>query len=163
MHFYFQGTRLLEKEDVKFNTGIQTMSPYLTCLLPLLKYQHSFRKPQLIDTDIEIYLARSLGFSLTVLGVIVLFFMGTIPLSSSIAAAPIVSLDDTTDPKAPYAVPILLVTTLYQGFTAVYCYMRYVNISQTGFLLGCAGYGGLACMGMVSLLVFPSFKKNIFP
>lgn len=112
---------------------------------------------RLIETDVEIYLARALGLSLSVLGVIVLFFTGTIPLSSSMAGS-IASLDDTTDPKAPYARPILLVTTLFQGFTAVYCYMRYVNVSQTGFLLGCAGYGALACMGMVSLS--DSISKN---
>jgi len=79
-----------------------------------------------------------------------LFFTGTIPLSSSIAA-PIASLDDSTDPKAPYAVPILRVTAMFHAFTAIYCYMRYVNVAQTGFLLGCAGYGALACLGMVSI------------
>ncbi|KEF56078.1 uncharacterized protein A1O9_07659 [Exophiala aquamarina CBS 119918] len=107
--------------------------------------------PELTDRlkipDIEVYLSRSLGLSLSVLGVIVLFFTGTIPLSSSIAA-PIASLDDSTDPKASYAVPILRVTMLFHLLTAIYCYMRYVNVSQTGFLLGSAGYGALACMGM---------------
>lgn len=104
------------------------------------------------STDIEIYLSRSLGLSLSVLGLIVLFFTGTIPLSSSIAG-PAIRLDElstTNDPKAPYAVPILRVTALFHFSCAVYCYMRYVNVAQTGFLLGCVGYGALACMGSVS-------------
>lgn len=104
------------------------------------------------STDIEIYLSRSLGLSLSVLGLIVLFFTGTIPLSSSIAG-PAIRLDEistTNDPKAPYAVPILRVTALFHFSCAVYCYMRYVNVAQTGFLLGSVGYGALACMGSVS-------------
>src|SRR4051794_31251935 len=103
-------------------------------------------------TDIEIYLSRSLGLSLSVLGLIVLFFTGTIPLSSSIAG-PAIKLDQinsSNDPKAPYAVPILRVTTLFHFSTAIYCYMRYVHVAQTGFLLGSVGYGALACMGSVS-------------
>lgn len=81
-----------------------------------------------------------------------MFFTGTIPLSSSIAG-PAVRLDElntSNDPKAPYAVPILRVTTLFHFATSVYCYMRYVYVAQMGFMLGCAGYGALACLGLVS-------------
>lgn len=97
-------------------------------------------------TDMEVYFGRSLGFSLAVLALIVLFFTGTIPLSSSIAEP--VSLDDN-DPKAPYAVPIVRVLTLWQSICLVYCYVWYTtSIVQIGFLIGALGYGILAAMGL---------------
>ncbi|KAL2400963.1 hypothetical protein ABEF95_000392 [Exophiala dermatitidis] len=96
-------------------------------------------------TDVEVYFCRSLGFALTLVALIVLFFTGSIPLSSSISEP--VSLEDN-DPKAPYAVPILRVTTLFHGLSMVYCYMRYVNYGQTGYILGAMGYGAIASLGL---------------
>ena len=76
---------------------------------------------------------------------IVMFFTGTIPLSSSISEP--VSLEDN-DPKAPYAVPILRITTMFHALGTIYCYMRYVKYSQTGYMLGAVGYGMMASMGL---------------
>ena len=98
-------------------------------------------------TDMEVYFGRSLGFSLVVLALIVLFFTGTIPLSSSIAEP--VSLEDN-DPKAPYAVPIVRVLTLWQSVCLIYCYVWYTSSTQGAgaYLIGALGYGILAAMGL---------------
>jgi hypothetical protein len=98
-------------------------------------------------TDMEVYFGRSLGFSLVVLALIVLFFTGTIPLSSSITEP--VSLEDN-DPKAPYAVPIVRVLTLWQSVCLAYCYVWYTSSTQGAgaYMIGVLGYGILAAMGL---------------
>lgn len=95
-------------------------------------------------SDLEIYFARSLGFSLAILAIIVLFFTGTIPLSSSITEP--ISLEDG-DPKAPYAMPIVRVMTLFHVIGLVYCYVRYFESGLGGFFLGAFGYGLMAVNG----------------
>lgn len=96
-------------------------------------------------TEIELYFSRSLGFSLAILALIVLFFTGTIPLSSSISEP--ISLEDN-DPKAPYAVPLVRVMTLWHSISLIYCYVRYMNSAQTGYVLGALGYGAMAAIGL---------------
>lgn len=83
------------------------------------------------------------------IALVVIFFTGTIPLTSTISEP--VSLEDT-DPKAPYARPILYVTTLFHCASAIYCYMRYVNYWQSGYVLGAMGYGAMACVGLWSVI-----------
>jgi hypothetical protein len=78
-----------------------------------------------------------------------LFFTGSIPLSSSITEP--VSMEDS-DPKAPYAVPIVRVTALFHAIFLIYCYIRYMSSGQLGFALGAAGYGVLAAMGIWCIL-----------
>lgn len=78
-----------------------------------------------------------------------LFFTGSIPLTSSISEP--VTLEDH-DPKAPYAVPILRVTTFFHALSMTHCYMRYVRYQQTGYMLGALGYGTLASVGLWSLV-----------
>ncbi len=95
--------------------------------------------------DIEIYFGRSLGLALVLIALIVMFFTGSMPLSSSISEP--VSLEDN-DPKAPYALPILRITTFFHGLSMVYCYIRWVNYRQTAYLLGAIGYGAMASFGL---------------
>lgn len=73
----------------------------------------------------------------------VLFLTGLVPIG---AAGEPITLDEA-DPRAPYAGPILLITTLFHGMSTIYCYMRYANVGQTGYMLGAAIYGALACFG----------------
>jgi len=73
----------------------------------------------------------------------VLFLTGLVPIG---AAGEPITLDEA-DPRAPYAGPILLITTLFHGVSAIYCYTRYANVGQTGYMLGAAIYGALACFG----------------
>ena len=78
-----------------------------------------------------------------------MFFTGSIPLSSSITE-PISLADD--DPKAPYAVPIVRITTGFNAVCLIYCYVRYVNVGNVAFLLGAVGYGLMAAMGLWCVL-----------
>ncbi|KIW31986.1 hypothetical protein, variant [Cladophialophora immunda] len=114
---------------------------------PVTSHSDDLRTPN--KTDVEIYLSRSLGFALVLIALIAIFFTGTIPLSSSISEP--VSLEDN-DPKAPYARPILQITTFFHSFSMVYCYMRYVNYEQTAYMLGALGYGILASVGIWSVI-----------
>jgi hypothetical protein len=109
------------------------------------------------STDLETYFCRSLAFALLLVMTIMLFFTGSIPLSSSVTEP--ISLEDL-DPKAPYAVPIVRVTALFHALFLIYCYIRYVNSGQLGFALGAAGYGLLAAMGMWCIL-FATSGGNI--
>lgn len=84
-----------------------------------------------------------------------LFFTGAVPISTSVAEP--ISLEDN-DPKAPYAQPILLVTFLFHLTSTIYCWVRYTNSGQTGYILGSVGYGGLACMAGF-LLMFGSSTR----
>ncbi|KIW12948.1 hypothetical protein PV08_08135 [Exophiala spinifera] len=96
-------------------------------------------------TELEVYFSRSLGFALLLIALIVLFFTGTVPLSSSITEP--VSLEDN-DPKAPYALPILRITTFFHALSMIYCYGRWINYRQTGYLLGTIGYAAMASFGL---------------
>ena len=114
-----------------------------TGMLAWLKLYSSLRAQT--PAELELYFSRSLGFSLVILALIVLFFTGTIPLSSTISEP--VSLEDN-DPKAPYAVHIVRVMTLWHLISLIYCYMRYVNTGQFGFVLGALGYGSMTALGL---------------
>jgi hypothetical protein len=113
--------------------------------------------PQLtVPVDLETYFCRSFAFSLLLVATIMLFFTGSIPLSSSITEP--ISTDDS-DPKAPYAVAIVRITTLFHTASLTYCYIRYVNSGQVGFALGAVGYGLLAAMGLWCVLFATSEGK----
>lgn len=109
-----------------------------------------------VPVDLETYFCRSLAFSLLLVATIMLFFTGSIPLSSSITEP--ISMDDS-DPKAPYAVPIVRITTLFHTASLIYCYIRYMNSAQVGFALGAVGYGLLAAMGLWCVLFATSGGK----
>ena len=85
-----------------------------------------------------------------------LFFTGSIPLSSSITEP--ISMEDS-DPKAPYAVPIVRITTIFHSVSLIYCYVRYVSSGQAGFVLGTIGYGFMGAMGMWCVLFATSGGK----
>ena len=95
--------------------------------------------------DLELYFARSLGFALTILASVVLFFTGTIPLSTSIRQG--VSSEDD-DPKAPYAVPLVRIITVFHSVSAIYCYVRWTHNGPAPYMLGAFGYGVMAAVGM---------------
>lgn len=77
----------------------------------------------------------------------VLFFTGTIPLSSNISQDIPLSISDE---RSPYAIPIISVTTAYHSVSLIYCYVQWVNqvAGQAGYLLGCLGDGFLAAVGI---------------
>ena len=79
----------------------------------------------------------------------ILFFTGTIPLSSSLAEP--VSADES-DPKSPYAVPIVRLTAIFHSIFAIYHYVRYTGSGQIGFVLGLTGSGIMASIGLWCIL-----------
>src|SRR5271154_3732106 len=95
--------------------------------------------------DLEIYFCRSLAFTLLLVALIMMFFTGSVPLSLSTSEP--ISLEDS-DPKAPYAVPIVRVTAMYHAVALLYSYGSYVNSGRVGFVLGAIGSGAMAAMGI---------------
>lgn len=79
----------------------------------------------------------------------ILFLTGAVPISTP-GSEPI-SLEDH-DAKAPYALPVLYITSLMHVLSSLYCYTQYVNYAQSGYLLGAIGYGGLAILGAWNLV-----------
>ncbi|KAI9836128.1 MAG: hypothetical protein M1837_003462 [Sclerophora amabilis] len=100
-------------------------------------------------TMVEVYLSRSLGFALLTIALLSIILTGSIPLTSSLSES---SPGDHSDPTAPYAVPILTITLIYQSGIAFYCYTRWASTDSTVFGLSTVGYGSLAALGLWCLL-----------
>lgn len=96
------------------------------------------------STDLEVYFSRFSALTLLCLTMMLLLLTGSIPLSA--ASAPI-SMEDS-ELEAPYAVPTIRVTMIFQVAAAVYCYVRYVSSGQLGFTLGTAGYAIMSLVGL---------------
>ncbi|KAJ9480945.1 hypothetical protein VN97_g12569 [Penicillium thymicola] len=104
----------------------------------------------------EVYFARCLGFCLLTIAVLTLMQTGLIPLTADIKEP--ATMDDT-DPKAPYAVPTLMVTTMFHAVSASYAYTWYVASGQGTFAIGFAGYFALAASGLWCVLFASSNGK----
>lgn len=106
--------------------------------------------------DLEAYFARFAGLALVLIAVIMMLLTGSIPLTAAPSDA--VSTEDS-DPKAPYAVPVLRLTMIFHALAAVYCYTTYVSSGQSGFMLGVLGYGILTAMGLWCVMFATSGGK----
>ncbi|EGC43127.1 conserved hypothetical protein [Histoplasma capsulatum var. duboisii H88] len=98
---------------------------------------------------LEIYFARCFGLSLLAIAAMTIMLTGSIPLSSS-AAYSISTEED--DPKAPYAVPTILMSSIFHASSACYTYAWFHTTRQTSFALAMVMYGGLASVGLWCLL-----------
>ncbi|PGH18581.1 hypothetical protein AJ79_00360 [Helicocarpus griseus UAMH5409] len=113
---------------------------------------------------LEIYFARSFGLTLLSLAALTMLLTGSIPLTtssptttnspsspphpdSSSAISP-----EPTDPKAPYAVPTVLLTSAFHASSAFYTYAWFHTTGEVSFALAMAVYGGLAAVGLWCLL-----------
>ncbi|KAF4540565.1 hypothetical protein DIS24_g3596 [Lasiodiplodia hormozganensis] len=103
-------------------------------------------------TTLEIYFSRSLGFSLITLGILTVLLTGSVPLSSRLSSPAGGATTDPNDPKAPYALPTLTVTTLYHAAAAFYMYGMWTETNVTSFSLGVAGSTSLAAVGLWCIL-----------
>ena len=81
---------------------------------------------------------------------------GSIPLTSSISE-PVTT--EESDPKAPYALPTLMVTSLFHAISASYAYTRYVITGQGYFAVAVAGGSVLASIGLWCVLFASSEGK----
>ncbi|KAJ6137043.1 hypothetical protein N7497_012295 [Penicillium chrysogenum] len=107
-------------------------------------------------SPIEVYLARCLGFCLLTMAVLTVTQTGLIPLTAKVMEP---ATADDTDPKAPYAVPTLMVTSMFHAVSASYAYIWYVASGQGTFVVGIAGYFVLAAMGLWCMLFASSNGK----
>lgn len=105
------------------------------------------------STAIEIYFARCFGFALLAIAVLSVMLTGSIPLT----AGPVTTEED--DPKAPYAVPTLIVTSIFHSACAAYAYTWYVSSGQGLFAAGVAGYSSIAAVGLWCMLFASSNGK----
>ncbi|PWY80586.1 hypothetical protein BO70DRAFT_362533 [Aspergillus heteromorphus CBS 117.55] len=107
-------------------------------------------------SSIETYFSRCFGFSLLTIAILTVLMTGSIPLTSSIAEP--VTTDDS-DPKAPYAVPTLIVTTVFHGLSAGYAYAWWVDKGQVAFAVGMVVSGAIAFVGLWCALFATSNGK----
>jgi hypothetical protein len=98
---------------------------------------------------IEVYFARCLGMSLLTIAVLTVMLTGSIPLNATIAEP--VSTEES-DPKAPYALPTLMVTSVLHASSAFYAYTWYATRGQGAFALAVLGNSILATIGLWCLL-----------
>ncbi|KAF2085187.1 hypothetical protein K490DRAFT_47520, partial [Saccharata proteae CBS 121410] len=101
-------------------------------------------------TVLEVYFSRMLGLTLVAMGVLNVLLTGSVPLSSRLSTSG--ASTDPQDPKAPYALPTLTVTTLYHAVTAFYCYALWTETGVSSFALGTGGSTALAAVGLWCIL-----------
>ena len=106
--------------------------------------------------DIETYLSRCFGFGLLTIAILTVMLTGSIPLTASITDP--VTTDDS-DPKAPYAVPTMQVTTVFHFISAGYAYAWWAEKGQLAFGFGMLGSGALASLGIWCALFASSNGK----
>ncbi|KAJ5505714.1 Glutathione S-transferase/chloride channel C-terminal [Penicillium expansum] len=107
-------------------------------------------------SPMEIYFARCLGFSFLTIAVLTMMLTGSIPLTSDIKES---VTTDEDDPKAPYAIPTLMVTSIFHTACAFYAYTWYVTGGQGLFAIGVAGYSSIAAVGLWCMLFASSNGK----
>ncbi|KAF2808495.1 uncharacterized protein BDZ99DRAFT_464365 [Mytilinidion resinicola] len=100
------------------------------------------REPSIL----EVYFSRSLGFSLITIGILAVLLTGSVPLSSRLTEAG-GTTTDPSDPKAPYAVPTLMVTLIFHATIAFYTYALWTQTGVTSFALGTTFSAFLAVVG----------------
>ncbi|KAJ5899049.1 hypothetical protein N7495_003793 [Penicillium taxi] len=111
---------------------------------------------ELATDSLEIYFARCLGIGLLTIAVIILMLTGSIPLTSSISS-PITT--DDSDPRAPYAIPTLIVTSLFHSASAFNVYSWYIVGGQTAFAAAVGANSLLAFIGLWCVLFANSNGK----
>lgn len=111
--------------------------------------------------DVEAYLSRAFGLALLAVATLTILLTGSVPLAPSVGAvgATTTSTEDE-NARAPYAVPTLLVTTLFQATLAFYNYTWYLANGQTALGLGMVGSASVASLGVWCLL-FATSKGRV--
>ncbi|MCJ1364080.1 hypothetical protein MMC16_003189 [Acarospora aff. strigata] len=143
--------------DVFYYYNYGTAAWFALQAVPLLISPHmisTILSPEVRNiTILEDYFCRSLGFALIALGVLTVLLTGSVPLTSTFADASDAGVTtDPSDPKAPYAVPTLTVTTCFHTACAFIGYTQYVRTGQSALVAGVVGYGFFAAMGLWCIL-----------
>ncbi|KAI9781555.1 MAG: hypothetical protein M1816_002270 [Peltula sp. TS41687] len=104
-------------------------------------------------SPLEEYFSRCLGMSLITLGLLAVLLTGSVPLTSSFSdTGSAAATTDPEDPKAPYALPTLTITTAYHTAIAFYCYARWSTIGSMAFAAGTIGSATLGSVGLWCIL-----------
>ncbi|KAL0938878.1 uncharacterized protein CTRU02_205488 [Colletotrichum truncatum] len=105
-----------------------------------------------VATSLEDYFARSLGFALLTLALLIVTLSGAVPLTS----------EDQTPAGtiSPYANAALILSSVHHASAAFYCYSRYLRDGQTAFVLGCFGSTIFAVFGLW-VLMFAGDKSRL--
>ncbi|KAH0542743.1 hypothetical protein FGG08_002882 [Glutinoglossum americanum] len=105
-------------------------------------------------TPLEEYFARSLGIALITMGILAILLTGAIPLTSSFSDYDnnLGTTTDPTDPKTPYAMPALTITTLYHSLMAFYSYTLWLRTGVGMFSVSTGAAGSLAALGVWCIL-----------
>lgn len=90
------------------------------------------------------------------LAIITVLLTGSIPLSAAVSTA--VSTDED-DPKAPYAVPTLTVTSMFHAACAFYNYTWFAFSGQPAYGVGVFGSAILASVGLWCMLFASSHGR----
>lgn len=81
---------------------------------------------------------------------------GSIPLTTTLAEP---ATTEDSDPKAPYALPTLVITSVFHSVSAFYAYTRYVTQGQGTFVVAIAAHSALAAVGLWCVLFASSNGK----
>lgn len=90
-----------------------------------------------------------MGLGLLTIASLTMMLTGSIPLGSTVSDS---VTTEETDPKAPYALPTLTVTSMFHALSAFYAYTWYVIGGQSVFAVAVAGGSGLAAVGLWCVL-----------
>ncbi|KAF2706871.1 hypothetical protein K504DRAFT_459296 [Pleomassaria siparia CBS 279.74] len=100
---------------------------------------------------LEIYFSRVLGFSLITIGILNVLLTGSVPLSSRLSEASGVSTS-AEDPKAPYALPTMTITSAFHATYSFYMYTMWTTSGSYAFGLGLLGSGFLSIVALWCIL-----------
>lgn len=100
-------------------------------------------------TALEAYLCRSLGMGVITIGLLLVLLTGSIPLTTSFSDPDISGLDD---PRAPYAIPTLIISTIYQSAVAFFCYIMWNEVGNFPYVIATVVNSGLAAVGVWCVL-----------
>ncbi|KAK1476003.1 hypothetical protein CCUS01_05106 [Colletotrichum cuscutae] len=106
--------------------------------------------------SLEDYFARSLGFALLTLGLLVVTLSGAVPLASEdLIYSRFAQLTSQAAPAgtvSPYANAALILSSVHHASAGFYCYSRWLRTGQTAFALGCLGSAIFAVSGLWCLM-----------
>ncbi|KAH7170900.1 hypothetical protein EDB81DRAFT_183046 [Dactylonectria macrodidyma] len=122
-----------------------------------------------VTSPLEAYFARSLGFALLALGLVVVVLSGAVPLTSAAngsilphSSSHLLMLAFTltrppsptasSEEVSPYASATILISTFHHASAAFYCYGRYTWTGESGYLFGCMGSAIFASFGLYCVM-----------
>lgn len=105
---------------------------------------------------LETYLSRTLALALLTIAFLNILLTGSVPLTSSLVQPSSLS---SSDPRAPYALPTLTISTIFQAASAIYCYVWWQKNGGLALVVGIAVNTIFASVGLWCILFASSGGK----